>query len=370
MASSWLIYSLSGSGVWLGVDSLAAGLPTVLLLPIGGVVADRCNRRSILIVANIAQGVLALVVALLWWSGSLSVAMLIVSSILAGTITSISAPANQALIPSAAGEDHLQNAIALNSFQYNIARVIGPAIGGLAIASIGAGACFLLNALSFLVMVVTLLSIQIIPQAERHSRLGIQDFAEVQQFVWKSRAMNRSLTLIVLLAFTSAPIITLLPLIADTVDGTTATVYSLLLSCFGVGGAISGLAIAAFPSTKKTHIWSSVALPTLGAALALLPLVRNEVVLALLVCVSGACMIGAMIYLGTVLLKDTPDELRGRVSGLQQIGFRLAQPLGGFIAAMLISSLGVTVVFQSFGILLVLVSGSLFLGLKQTKVKS
>lgn len=75
-------------------------------------------------------------VALLWWSGSLSVAMLIVSSILAGTITSISAPANQALIPSAAGEDHLQNAIALNSFQYNIARVIGPAIGGLAIASI------------------------------------------------------------------------------------------------------------------------------------------------------------------------------------------------------------------------------------------
>lgn len=80
-------------------------------------------------------------------------------------------------------------------------------------------------------------------------------------------------------------------------------------------------------------------------------------------------MIGAMIHLGTVLLKDTPDELRGRVSGLQQIGFRLAQPLGGFIAAILISSLGVTVVFQSFGIVLVLVSGSIFLGLKQTRVK-
>ena len=95
-----------------------------------------------------------------------------------------------------------------------------------------------------------------------------------------------------------------------------------------------------------------------------------ELVLASPVCVVGACMKGEVMYLGTGLLIDTADELRGRVSGLQQIGFRLAQPLGGFIAAMLISSLGVTVVFQSFGILLVLVSGSLFLGLKQTKVKS
>lgn len=359
VAASWLIYTLSGSGVWLGIDSLAAGLPTILLLPIGGIAADRYNRQTILIVANVAQAFLALTVAWLWWYGWLSVVALIVCSLLAGIITSISAPANQAIVPAAAGEDHLKNAIALNSLQYNVARVLGPAIGGLAIASMGAGGCFALNAFSFLVMAGTLLSIRNIPQSKRNQPLGYRDLSEVKQFVWTTPAMKRSLFLIVLLAFTSAPIITLLPIIADQIHKSNASGYSALLSCFGVGGALAGLAVAAFPASKKTQAWSSIALPLLGATLVLLPLVRYQVMSFLLVSLAGACMIGSMIQLGTTLLKDTPDDLRGRVSGLQQLGFRVAQPLGGFVAAMLIHWFGVSLVFASFGILLALTSSTI-----------
>ena len=150
VATAWIIYTMSESAMWLGIDAALTGLPTLLLLPLAGVLADRVDRRVVLSITNLVNALLAVALAVLWWSNSLTIWELLSVSFLSGVVAAFAAPASQSLIPTAAGEDHIPTAVALNSFQYNVARAIGPAVGGLALTGLGAGWCFLLNALSFL----------------------------------------------------------------------------------------------------------------------------------------------------------------------------------------------------------------------------
>src|SRR6478609_7849433 len=159
VATAWLIYRLTNSEAWLGIDAFASGIPTVLLLPWGGVISDRVNRRNLLIWTNVASAGLAFALAALVFSDILQVWHIVAMSALSGIVQALMVPASASILPSLVGEKDTANAVALNSLQFNVSRVIGPAIGGATLIYLGASYSFALNGLSFLAMVVALLFI-------------------------------------------------------------------------------------------------------------------------------------------------------------------------------------------------------------------
>jgi MFS family permease len=351
VATAWLVYSLSGSETWLGVDAAIAAVPTFLLLPISGVMADRVDRRLILVAANIANFVLAVSLATIWWTGSLALWHLLVSSFLTSVVAAFAAPASQAIVPTAAGEDHISNAVALNSFQYNLARAMGPAVSGIALGTVGPGGCFLINALSYLGLVAAVVVLPVM----RNRRTGTthNNLLEGIRFIRMQPRLQLLLGVLAILAFAGAPMVTLLPAIAKSTLAEGVGSYSVLLASFGVGAAIAGLALSFIPRSNKSTKLIFLAAIAVAACHLALPYAHSVHAALLISCVAGLAFVGAMIEIGTELILGTPDHLRGRVSGVQQLCFRAAQPTGGFIAAILAASAGVHIVFVGFAALLV-----------------
>jgi len=340
--------------MWLGLDAAMAGLPALILLPFGGVLADRVDRRKVLLIANVVHALVALLLAVLWWADTLAAWQLLVSSFLSGIIASLAAPASQSVVPTAAGEDHIPNAVALNSFQYNVARAVGPAVGGVALAWWGAGWCFLLNSLSFLGMVGALI---VLPTTTRgtHGRIStLESLRDGAAFLWGTANLRQMLVLMALLAFGGAPMVTLLPAIAKTILKEDASGYTILLTGFGVGAALAGALLTYRRPKNHAQLWIVDAAVVVGLCHVVMACVTGMALAVSISALAGMAFVGAMIELGTGLLSQTPDALRGRISAVQQLCFRVAQPLGGFVAALVAYHAGVQTAFVAFGMALAL----------------
>ena len=361
VAAAWLVYTLSGSETWLGIDAAMAGLPTLLLLPFAGVLADRTDRRRVLLIANAVHALLAVLLAVLWWVDALAVWQLLGVSFVSGLVAAIAAPASQSVIPTAAGEDHIPNAVALNSFQYNVARAVGPALGGLALAWWGAGWCFLLNALSFLGMIGALTVLRTMPSGTRSETSSLGSLGEGVAFLRSRSDLCRMLILVALIAFGGAPMVTLLPAVAKTLLDVGATGYSTLLTSFGVGAAIAGLLLIFFHPAKHAVSRIVVAAIVVGICHVVMAWANRTVLAVGIAGIAGMAFVGAMIELGTELLSQTPDALRGRISGVQQLSFRAAQPLGGLLASLVAGYAGLQTAFVVFGAVLSLGAAFVFL---------
>lgn len=349
VAMGWLVYVFTGSATWLGIEAFAAGIPAVLLLPFGGVIADRVDRRKLLIVANLANAGLAVLLALGWWSGLLRVWHIVAASFLSGVVSSAMVPTSQSLLPAVVGEDHVPGAIALNSVQYNVARALGPALGGVALAWGGPGWCFLINGLSFLAMVGVFAIIRDIPKPQISRQPILSGLREGAHFIWERADLRLALLLVGLLALGGAPMVSMLPALAKDVLHQGAGAYSILLTSFGVGAAAVGVLLTLRPALKNAArlIFTTVLL--VGLCHMGLPWSGPFPLAVLLVGLAGGCFVGAMIELGTSLLLRTPDMFRGRVSSMQQMVFRAAQPLGGLLAGLLAARTNVSVAFLVFG---------------------
>lgn len=354
VATAWLVYTISGSEMWLGLDAAMAGLPALILLPFGGVLADRVDRRKVLLIANVVHSLLALLLAVLWWADTLAAWQLVASSFVSGIIASLAAPASQSVIPTAAGEDHIPNAVALNSFQYNVARAVGPAVGGVALAWWGAGWCFLLNSLSFLGMVGALAVLPKVPRATQSGTSALESLRDGTAFLRGAANLWQMLVLIMLLAFGGAPMVTLLPAVAKTMLKEDATGYTILLTGFGVGAALAGALLTYRRPENHAQFWIVGAAVVVGFCHVVMAYVTGMALAASISGLAGMAFVGAMIELGTGLLSQTPDVLRGRISAVQQLCFRVAQPLGGFVAALVAYHAGVQTAFMAFGMALAL----------------
>lgn len=353
MATAWLVYTLSESETWLGVDAAMTALPTFLLLPFSGVLADRIDRRIVLVLANLSNALLAMVLAMIWWSGNLAIWHLLISSFLTAIVAAIAAPASQSIVPTAAGEDHVPNAVALNSFQYNLARAVGPAVGGVALGTLGAGWCFLLNALSYVGIVAAVTLLPVTTTAVAHRVSTLESLVEGFRFIRRNAKLQRSLLLVSILAFGGAPMVTLLPVIAKSVLNSGTDGYSILLTGFGVGAALSGVLLAISPP-KNTTAWIIGASFLAGACHLAMPWAHSMPLAVLVAALAGLAFVSAMIELGTDVISVTPDNLRGRISGVQQLCFRFAQPLGGVFAALVARHLEVQFAFVGFGAVLLI----------------
>lgn len=355
VATAWLIYQISGSTVWLGIDAFASGIPTVLLLPLGGVIADRIDRRKLLIWTNVLCAILAFIVAGLWAAGLLQIWHIVAISAASGVVQAAMVPASTSLLPALVGETDIPNAIALNSLQFNLSRVVGPAAGGLTLVYLGATWSFSLNAVSFLVLVAALASIKSLPPQELAPEPIWQSIRGGLGFVRQRSDIATLLLLVAVTALLGAPVISMLPALVKIVLQREAAIYSWLLSSFGAGAAVAAMMVAG-RGQGGTRPWRVLwALLILGACQCALASNKYVSLALLVVFAAGFCFVGVMIHLGTRILQLTPDSLRGRVSSFQQICFRASQPLGALLAGILAGHLGIRTAFWGFGGTLVVI---------------
>ena len=268
VAQSWLVLSISGSPFLLGVDSFLAQIPILMFSLIGGVIADRIDRRRVLLGSQYTQMTCAFVLTLLIAFKIVKVWHILGLSFVVGCAQAFGGPAYQALVPMLVEKEDLPNAIALNSIQFNLARVIGPMLGGLALTQLGAAWCFALNGVSFIAVIISLLllGVKFVPQNTRESILtGVKQGIA---FIHNQGAMVSLIALAFLMTALAIPVITFLPVFAKDVFHRGPATFTIFLSCSGAGSVVGALVVAAMGDIRNKGRTALLMLLLLGAGIA------------------------------------------------------------------------------------------------------
>jgi len=364
LAQSWLVLQLSGSPFWLGVDSFLGGIPIVLFSLFGGVFADRTERQKILLGSQYVQLACAFLLAALFATGVVHVWHILTLSFIVGTAQSFGGPAYQALIPSLVKPEDLPNAIALNSIQFNLARVIGPMLGGLALTGLGASWCFGLNGLSFIAVIISLLIIrpQFVPTKSGESMLV--SMKQGFSFILKQGAMEGLIVLAFSMTLLAFPVITFLPVIARDIFHGGPKLYTVFLVCSGIGSICGALVVAGLGKYKHQGRAALLMLVILGALLTAYALSRWLVLSCVLIFIAGGMLLAVFTTISSLVQMITADNMRGRVMSVYNVAFRGGMPFGSLIAGALVKGFTAPVVLACNGALLTLL-GLYFLLVKR-----
>ena len=360
VALAWLIHVRFVDPFYLGLRAFASDAPLITFMLVGGAVADRVDRRRILLTSQVLQMLFAASLGILYVMGRLGIFPILLFAFLTGLAQSQSAPTYQAVITSLVPPRQIPNAVALNSLQFNLSRAIGPAIAALLLATWGTGTCFAVNAVSFLAVIVALWRIDLpVPARTTRETLG-ESLRAGLRHVWRSPVLSVLTALGLAGSLLAFPLLTYLPVLAGDVLKTGAQGYGLLLSSFGVG-AIGG----AVATAQRGHApgRGRLMLATMGlygiTALAAVVSTRQLVSMALLF-VSWWSLVTAFSTLNSLVQENAPDALRGRVVSIYGLAFRGGMPLGSLIAGALVRGLGAPLVLGAFSGLLALVSVAVF----------
>jgi MFS family permease len=340
VAQSWLVYRLTGSSLLLGSVGFASQFPVFLLAPVGGTIADRHDRRRIVIATQVASMLLAFVLAFLTLTGRVQVWHVFVLAALLGCVNAFDIPARQSFIVDMVGKEDLMNAIALNSSMFNGARVVGPAVAGLLVATIGEGWCFFVNAVSYVAVIAGLLMMRIHcvrrPLTESPLETTIEGFRWV-----KNTAPIRSLLLLLgLLSLVAMPYAVLMPIFADRILHSGARGLGILMGFSGVGALIGALLLAAKSGLKGLGRWIVISTAAFGVSLILFSWSRYLWLSALLLVPVGMSLMVEMAASNTLIQSMVPDQLRGRVMAVYSMMFMGMAPFGALFAGVLADRMG------------------------------
>jgi MFS family permease len=378
LAENWLVLSLAltAPAFFLGLDAFLQQLPIMLFTLIGGVVADRHDRRLTLLTSQWVQLSTAAILAVLVYFRVIEIWHILLLSFITGTAQAFGGPAYQSLIPSLVGKQDLTNAIALNSIQFNVARMVGPLLAGATLAAFKRGgvedmtayaACFTLNALSFLVVIMSLMSLHIkhMPAPRTHNMMG-----ELRQGLWYVREERNIMALMVLGAATTffgIPMLTLLPVFAKNVFGSDVEGYSALLAFSGAGAVVGSMVVAwlgRFPRMGRTTLLVQV---FFGAMITLLALNRSLYVSYLLLFASGVALMIVLSSITSLVQLIAPNEMRGRVMSIYLVAFRGGMPLGSLVSGYVASITSAPIVLTLNGIAMLTVSAYFLLKNKEIR---
>ena len=260
IAEAWLVYRLTGSSLLLGTVAFAGQIPVFLLAPIGGMVADRWNRQRIVIATQASSMVLAGILAVLTLSGRVTVWEVIVLAALMGAVNAFDIPARQAFLVDMVGREDLLNAIALNSSIFNGARVIGPSIAGILVASIGEGWCFAANSISYIAVIAGLLMMRVERAPVEARRVSpFEHIVEGFRFVWNTAPIRALLLLLGLVSLVAMPYSVLMPIFAAKVLHGDARTLGVLMGATGVGALGGALMLASRSGVQGLGRWVAVA---------------------------------------------------------------------------------------------------------------
>jgi MFS family permease len=359
VAQNWLILTLTGSAFLLGLDAFLGDAPYLLFSLFGGVFADRFDRRRILLGSQAVQMSSALILVALVLTNTLQVWIILTLSFVVGLAQSFGGPAYQALVPTLVDREDLPNAVALNSIQFNLARVIGPVLAGVAFYRLGAAACFGLNALSFLAPIAALLMLTrgggALPTTER----VLESLKAGLRAVRHDKPLSSLVGLAFVGSFCSFPLVLFLPVFARDVFHRDAKGYSLLLAVFGLGAISGAIGVAGLGHVRRKGLLALTMQMTFGASMVGFALCRTVWLSYALLATAGAALIVVFALFMTLVQSNVDDRMRGRVVSVYSLAFRGAIPLGNLLAGSLASVFTAPAVLVANGIVLTCVGGLL-----------
>jgi MFS family permease len=335
VAQGWLVYQMTGSSLALGAITAAGTIPTIFLMLPAGAITDRVSNRRLLMVTQVVMMISALLLAALTWLDVLQVWQIAALALMSGIAQSFDAPARLAITPKLV-EDRadLQNAIAMNSMMFNLARVAGPAIGGLVLASMGAAWCFLINGLSFLAVLIALAGMKLPDDVgkPRSDRRIIAEIGDGLRYVWQQPVVRTLVALVGVTSLFGLSYAVLLPAYATDVLKLDAKGYGLLNAAVGIGALTGSLSVASLSRWKSKGLQLTVG--SLAFPLALLCFAATRSYLLALFCLAGAGMSFVIqnATANTIIQLSAPDALRGRVMSVYTLFFFGSTPVGAMFA--------------------------------------
>ena len=368
VAQSWLVLQISGSAFWLGLDAFLGDIPIFLFSLVGGVIADRMSRRRLLLASQLVQMSCAFTLALLIALGIVQVWHILVLSFIVGTAQSFGGPAYSALVPTLVDKEDLPNAIALNSIQFNLARVIGPVLGGIALTSLGPSWCFSLNGVSFIAVIISLLLLRPSFQPEKTSESILTSMKQGFGFIRKHGAMEGLIALAFCMTALAIPMITFLPVFAKDVFHAGPTTYTFLLASSGIGSVAGALTVAAMGNIANKGRVALLMLICLGAGMTAFAQSKTLWWSCFLLFLSGAALIAAFAMISSLVQLITVNEMRGRVMSIYNVAFRGGMPFGSVLSGWLVPKFSAPTVIAVNGLLLVVLG--IYFWLAQRRVAS
>ncbi len=352
LAQSWLVYKLSNSSLYLGLDAFFGQIPIFLFSLFGGVFADRKSRRTMLLISQFIQLTCAFLLAGLVFTGAVRVWHIWCLSFTVGLAQSFGGPAYQALVPSLVGKADLQNAIALNSIQFNLARVVGPTLGGLALTFWGPTWCFGLNGVSYLAVIATLLMIKTRQVPTKTKESVLESMREGLDFIKNRQGMVGLISLAFFVTLLSFPLITFLPVFAKDIFHGTPRTFTLFLCLSGAGSVMGALLIAGDKKTAGLAQRALMVMAVLGLLIMAFGLSRNLALSLGLIFFAGTCLMVVFAANSSLAQMQTTDEMRGRVMSIYNVAFRGGMPIGSIVSGYLIKQSSAPLIMIGNGALL------------------
>jgi len=352
VAQNWLVLEITNSPFLLGLDSFLGQIPIFLFSLIGGVVADRTDRRKLLVVSQLVQMSCAFLLATLFALSTVHVWHILSLSFVVGLAQAFGGPAYQALIPTLVAPKDLANAIALNSIQFNLARVIGPMLGGLALTNLGPAWCFTFNGISFIAVIISLLLLPVRPIAAKTGASVLTSIKEGLNFIDKQEGMSPLIVIAFLMTMLGIPLMVFLPVVVKDVFHMGPKIFTLMLCISGGGAVVGALTVAAYGHIQKKGLTALLTLLLLGFVMAGFGLSRSLLVSCVLLFVASAALVGVFAMISSLVQLITPDAMRGRVMSVYNVAFRGGMPIGSLISGEFIgsSSVGTVLVINGIGL--------------------
>ncbi|QDR81614.1 MFS transporter [Sporomusa termitida] len=343
IAVSWLIYRLTDSALMLGLVAFAGQIPNFVLAPFAGVWIDRWRKRTVLIVTQIFSLAQAALLAWLTLAGQLEIGHILFLSLLLGCVTAFDVPARNAIsVEMMAKQEERQNAIALNSVTYNLARLLGPAAAGILIPVIGEGNCFLLNAASYFISILSLVALRLPAGSPRQQALAMrQEFYAGYTYTFKQLPLRNILVLLAIISLTAMPYTVLLPILVTQTLGASAGTMGYLLAVSGLGSVLAAIGMTARKEFQGLEKLLVVAATAIGIGLLCFMLAGNIWLDSILVFILGVGFLILVVGSNTLLQCMVDDSMRGRVMSFYTMTLMGIGPIGSLLAGWLAGQLGV-----------------------------
>jgi MFS family permease len=358
VAQSWLVYRLTGSSIALGTIGFASQFPVFLFASVGGVAADRYSRRHLLLLTQSTMMALAFVLAWLTFSGRVQMWHLYTLAVCLGVANAFDIPVRQVFVVELVPRADLVNAIAINSSMVNGARVVGPALAGVLVASVGDAWCFLLNGLSYIAVIAGLLNVRLPAFAAPENRSPAwRSISEGFTFAARTPPVRALLVLLGLVSLTGMPYTVLMPVFADAVLRGGPSAYGVLMAASGIGALGGALTMTARKGVFGLGRWVAVSAGAFGASLVLFAASRSMVLSVILLVPVGASMLIEMAASNSLIQAMVPNQLRGRVMAVYSMMFMGMAPFGALLAGVLADGIGAPGAVAAGGVVCMLGAG-------------
>ncbi len=368
-AQSWLVFEMSKDPKMLGLDAFLGQIPIFLFTLVGGVVADRVDRRFVLLGSQFVQMTCAISLATLFSLGKVQIWHILALSFVVGTAQAFGGPAYQSLIPTLVKKEDLPNAIALNSIQFNLGRMIGPALGLLAFTKLGAAWCFYFNGISYIAVIITIWLVKSTFTPKPNTESMLDSMKQGFRFIQSKSFMKALIVIAFLMTMLGIPLLTFLPVFAKEVFGQGAGGYTILLEVTGAGSILGALMVATFHQGRNKWQLAVINLIVLGFLVVAFAMSKLLILSYIILFFCSATLISTFALVSSLVQEIVADDMRGRVMSVYNMAFRGGMPFGALISSLYVKSYGAPLVVAVNGVLLACL-GLYFLVIRKKAVQA